>query len=108
MSTYRHLFFDLDRTLWDMERNARETLVELFEKYDLQKLGIASSEIFIDHYNRYNDLLWDRYRRKLIDKSTLRALRFKQTLAHLGVHDHKLSAIFDEAYISEAPKKKNL
>ncbi len=108
MSKYRHLFFDLDRTLWDMERNAKETLAELFEKHKLRQWGIESPEIFIDHYNRYNDLLWDRYRRKLIDKATLRALRFKQTFAHLGVHDHKLSAIFDNEYISEAPKKKNL
>jgi putative hydrolase of the HAD superfamily len=95
MSRYQHLFFDLDRTLWDMERNARETLAE-------------SSEIFIGHYNRYNDLLWDRYRRKIIDKATLRALRFKQTLAHLGVHDNELVDKFDNEYISEAPKKKHL
>jgi putative hydrolase of the HAD superfamily len=108
MSAYRHLFFDLDRTLWDMERNARETLAELYEQYGLQARGIASSELFIEHYNRYNDLLWDRYRRRLIDKATLRALRFKQTLAHLGVHDPKLADQFDVDYISEAPKKKHL
>lgn len=108
MPTYRHLFFDLDRTLWDMDRNARETLAELFERHNLPERGIASSEIFIDHYNRYNDLLWDRYRRKLIDKAVLRALRFKQTFAHLGVHDPELTARFDNEYISEAPKKTNL
>jgi putative hydrolase of the HAD superfamily len=108
MSRYRHLFFDLDRTLWDMERNAKETLAELYERYDLQSRGILSPEIFIDHYNRYNDLLWDRYRKKLIDKATLRALRFRQTLAHLGVHDNKLADRFDVDYINEAPRKKNL
>ncbi len=108
MSDYRHLFFDLDRTLWDMERNARETLAELYERYNLKSRGIETSELFIEHYNRYNDLLWDRYRKKKIDKATLRALRFKQTLAHLGVHDQKLADRFDVDYISEAPKKKNL
>ncbi|MCX6312754.1 MAG: YjjG family noncanonical pyrimidine nucleotidase [Bacteroidetes bacterium] len=108
MSKYRHLFFDLDRTLWDMELNAKETLAELFDRYELQKRGVASSDIFIEHYNRYNDLLWDRYRRKLIDKATLRALRFKQTLAHLGIHDNKLSEQFDVDYITEAPQKKKL
>jgi len=108
MSNYRHLFFDLDRTLWDMDRNAKETLAELFERYNMRERGIASAEIFIDHYNRYNDLLWDRYRRKLIDKAALRALRFKQTLAHLGIHDAELTSRFDHEYIEEAPKKKNL
>jgi putative hydrolase of the HAD superfamily len=108
MAKYRHLFFDLDRTLWDMERNARETLGELFFKYELDKRGIPSANEFIFHYNQYNDLLWDRYRRKIIDKATLRALRFKQTLAHLGVHDARLAEQFENEYISEAPKKKNL
>src|ERR1041385_761422 len=108
MPKYRHLFFDLDRTLWDMERNARETLAELFFKYELDKKGISSANEFIFHYNQYNDLLWDRYRRKIIDKATLRALRFKQTLAHLGVHDEELANHFDREYISEAPKKKYL
>ena len=105
---YRHLFFDLDRTLWDMEKNARETLGELFHRYGLQQRGIESESVFIEHYNRYNDLLWDRYRRGVIDKATLRALRFKQTLAHFGVHDAELADVFDKDYISEAPKKKNL
>ena len=108
MSSFRHLFFDLDRTLWDMERNANETLVELFDRYDLKSRGIANSDLFIEHYNRYNDLLWDRYRKKLINKETLRVLRFKQTLIHLGVHDKKLADKFDIDYIEEAPKKKNL
>ncbi|HTL83179.1 MAG TPA: YjjG family noncanonical pyrimidine nucleotidase [Bacteroidia bacterium] len=110
MSTpaFRHLFFDLDRTLWDMEKNARETLAELYFKYSLDERGIQSANEFIFHYNQYNDVLWDRYRRRLIDKATLRALRFKQTLAHFDIHDKKLATIFDEEYISEAPKKKNL
>lgn len=108
MPRYRHLFFDLDRTLWDMERNAHETLAELFHRYGLQHKGIESAELFIGNYNRYNDLLWDRYRRKLIDKATLRALRFKQSLAHFGVHDAELAEQFDRDYISEAPKKTNL
>jgi putative hydrolase of the HAD superfamily len=108
MPNYRHLFFDLDRTLWDMERNAHETLGELFHRYGLAQRGIASAEVFIRHYNEYNDLLWDRYRRKLIDKATLRALRFKQSLAHFGIHDADLARQFDHDYITEAPQKKNL
>jgi putative hydrolase of the HAD superfamily len=108
MLRYKHLFFDLDRTLWDMEKNAQETLTELYEKYELKKRGIPTADLFVRHYNEYNDLLWDRYRRKVIDKNTLRALRFKQTLAHLGVHDSALASKFDEEYISEAPKKTNL
>jgi putative hydrolase of the HAD superfamily len=105
---YKHLFFDLDRTLWDMERNANETLSDLFDQFGLKERGIESSSVFIEHYNHYNDLLWDRYRRKLIDKATLRALRFRQTLAHFDIHDKKLSHQFDIAYLEQAPLKNNL
>ena len=34
---YRHLFFDLDHTLWDFEANARVTLLELYQKMDWKK-----------------------------------------------------------------------
>jgi putative hydrolase of the HAD superfamily len=108
MVEYKHIFFDLDRTLWDMERNARETLAELYHKYSLNARGVPTVTEFVQHYNDYNDMLWDRYRRRIIDKATLRALRFKQTLAHFGVHDKKLADTFDHEYISEAPKKTNL
>jgi putative hydrolase of the HAD superfamily len=108
MAKYTHLFFDLDRTLWDMERNAHETLSELFHRYGLAVRGVPSADVFVSHYNEYNNLLWDRYRRKLIDKSTLRALRFKQALAHFGIHDKKLAEQFDHDYITEAPRKTNL
>ncbi|MCA6365358.1 MAG: noncanonical pyrimidine nucleotidase, YjjG family [Bacteroidetes bacterium] len=105
---YQHLFFDLDRTLWDMERNATETLCDLFYQFELDKKGVSSTDKFIEHYNHYNDLLWDRYRRKIIDKATLRALRFRQTLAHFSIHDKQLAHQFDEAYLAQAPLKNNL
>jgi FMN phosphatase YigB (HAD superfamily) len=59
MNRYRHLFFDLDNTLWDFERNSRETLTELYEKYRLQELGISSFETFIDAYHLRNEMLWN-------------------------------------------------
>lgn len=108
MAKFKHIFFDLDRTLWDMDRNASETLSEMYDKYELQSKGVPTVEIFTEHYNTYNDLLWDRYRRKIIDKATLRALRFKQTLAHFGIHDAKLAQKVELEFIQEAPRKTNL
>ena len=108
MTKYSHVFFDLDRTLWDMDRNARETLSELFHRHGLAEKGVPSEDIFIRHYNDYNDLLWDRYRRRIIDKATLRALRFRQTLAHFGIHDKHLGEQFEHDYVTEAPRKTNL
>ena len=33
---YRHLFFDLDHTLWDFEANARATLEVLYRNLQLE------------------------------------------------------------------------
>ena len=36
----KHIFFDLDRTLWDFETNAYKTLLELYEEHALRQKGI--------------------------------------------------------------------
>ena len=35
MKKYKHIFFDLDNTLWDFDKNSAETLHELFHKHNL-------------------------------------------------------------------------
>jgi len=37
MQKYKHLYFDLDHTLWDFETNSAHTLEELFSKYHLNE-----------------------------------------------------------------------
>ena len=46
MQTYKHLFFDLDHTLWDFDTNAKETLHELFLEFELNKKATPSFDIF--------------------------------------------------------------
>ena len=36
LKKYSHIFFDLDRTLWDFDKNSRETLTELFFRHNLE------------------------------------------------------------------------
>ena len=38
---YKHLFFDLDHTIWDFEANSRTTLVELYEEMKLEERGVV-------------------------------------------------------------------
>ena len=47
---YQHLFFDLDHTLWDFDTNAKETLIELFDRYELAQHGLFEVHDFIDLY----------------------------------------------------------
>src|SRR6476659_3331210 len=53
MKNYQHIFFDLDHTLWDFDKNAEETLNELYFTYKLSNLGLDESVIpaqFEDDY----------------------------------------------------------
>ena len=44
--TYKHLFFDLDHTLWDFDTNARHTLKELYHMLELQQRGVHDFDLF--------------------------------------------------------------
>ena len=68
MKTYKHLFFDLDNTLWDFTTNSRDTLLELFEKYSLEKLGVPSFEFFHEKYVERNIMMWEQYRLNKIEE----------------------------------------
>mgnify|MGYP000075439166 CR=1 FL=1 len=46
---YKHLFFDLDHTLWDFETNSEETLKELFETFKLIKYFDNFDDIRVTH-----------------------------------------------------------
>ena len=49
---YKHIFFDLDRTLWDFEYNSHETLLELCKSYNLKEKGVENSLEFIKIYKK--------------------------------------------------------
>ncbi len=81
---YRHLFFDLDHTLWDFETNANETLATLFERHHLARHGIGL-DAFSRVYNDVNHALWRLYQANKVTQTQLREVRFVRTLAKLGV-----------------------
>lgn len=99
--SYQHIFFDLDHTLWDFERNARDVLQRLYQQF--LSLEQFSQERFISVYEAINDKLWARFNAGEIDKEQLRAERFAQTFVALGVDPNQLSlssAQFDQWYIT--------
>jgi len=104
----KHIFFDLDHTIWDFDKNARETLTELYHRYKLNTLGLSSCETFIDVYTENNHLLWADYHLGRITKETLRSERFSKTFVQLGVSADLVPAEFEAEYVSLSPRKKNL
>jgi putative hydrolase of the HAD superfamily len=103
-----HIFFDLDHTLWDFDKNAEETLFELFSLYKFQQLGFSSADVFIETYTRNNHQLWSQYHLGEIDKEYLRKARFANTFIELGIDPELLPASFENDYLHLCPLKTHL
>ncbi|MFD0793150.1 YjjG family noncanonical pyrimidine nucleotidase [Mucilaginibacter litoreus] len=105
---YKHIFFDLDHTIWDFDKNAEETLHELYGVYKLRGVGLHSADLFIETYTRNNHKLWAQYHLGEITKLELRDARFKTTFMELGLHPDLIPADFEDAYVNLCPTKTNL
>lgn len=105
---YKHIFFDLDHTLWDFEKNSEETLEHLYHHYNLVNWGIEHPGLFISTYRRINDAMWAAYSRGELDKQTLREARFSNALIELGVPNEELPTGIWQLYLDICPTKANL
>jgi putative hydrolase of the HAD superfamily len=105
---YRHIFFDLDHTIWDFDKNAEETLHELYIIHKLNDIGLTSADVFIETYTLNNHRLWREYHLGNITKETLREARFKQTFLDMGVHPDVIPNGFEDEYVKLCPTKTNL
>jgi len=77
---YKHLFFDLDHTLWDYEANAKSSMHYLYENLELKAKGVDDFDLFYKNYSVYNDRLWEEYRNGLIKQDVLRVKRMRMVL----------------------------
>ncbi len=107
MKKYKHLFFDLDHTLWDFARNSKETLYDAYLSFELEKLGIIWEQ-FIHEYWVINDALWDDYRKGRVTKLELRYNRFTFTLKHFGIDNKALAHQIADFYVEHSPQKPNV
>jgi len=105
MKRYRHLFFDLDHTLWDFRANSRETLRELLTAHDMLARGVPDAEAFIAVYEEINHGLWAEHGAGRMPKEVMRVLRFRRALQHFGVVDGRLPGKLSEEYLAQCPLK---
>lgn len=104
----KHIFFDLDNTLWDFKKNSREVLLYLFEEHHIEKnLSIGFDE-FIDIYENQNAQLWEKYHLQKITKEELRIQRFNNTFLHFGANEEELSRAWSDKYVKLSPYKTHL
>lgn len=105
----KDIFFDLDHTIWDFDKNAEETLQELYFKFKFDELfQKETADNFIDVYTANNHRVWKMYHHGEIDKPTLRRLRFSDTFMALGVDPALFPVSFEEEYLLICPTKTNL
>ncbi|MEO5595038.1 MAG: YjjG family noncanonical pyrimidine nucleotidase [Chitinophagaceae bacterium] len=108
MNRYKHLFFDLDHTLWDFEANSRQTLAELYETMNLKERGVDDFERFNKNYLVHNEKLWDRYRKGFIKTEELRWKRMWLTLLDFKIGDEKLAREMGLVFLNLLPSRKLL
>tara|TARA_B100001287_G_scaffold84133_1_gene70256 strand:- start:16593 stop:17288 length:696 start_codon:yes stop_codon:yes gene_type:complete len=108
MKKIKHLFFDLDRTLWDFEKNSHNELNHLFRKYKLHQKGISLPNEFIKIYKKINENCWERYRNNKLSKEKLRVERFYLTLSFFGINDSDLASRIGDEYVLNSPYRTNL
>jgi putative hydrolase of the HAD superfamily len=105
---YRHLFFDLDHTLWDFDANSRETLAELYVEFDLAAKGVYDFDLFHKNYLVHNDLLWARYRNGYIKVDELRWKRMWLTLLDFKIGSETLAREMGNRFLNLLPGRKLL
>lgn len=104
----RHVFFDLDHTLWDFEKNSSAAIAEIFDDFQLHQY-VNSFEKFINQYQQINAQYWQRYNKGEIDKRMVRYGRFYDLFQLYKIDDHiKKAEMFADAYLAIAPAKTHL
>lgn len=100
---YKHIFFDLDHTLWDFDRNSAATLERLYREYRLDERGITDFDTFVEYYNGHNQRLWDRFRKGYMRREELRWKRFWITLLDFKIANEMLAHELSSAYLEILP-----
>jgi putative hydrolase of the HAD superfamily len=101
----RHIFFDLDHTLWDFDKNSSLAFGAIFTKHEID---VELNE-FLRIYSPINENYWTLYRQDKVTKEDLRIGRLKESFDALKI---ELSNTTIEAlsvdYITHLPNHNHL
>lgn len=108
MQKYKVVFFDLDHTLWDYDRNSVETLKQLYTDHQLYDLGGFNITKFLTQFDKVNNYLWDQYNKGQISRDVIRKERFVRIFKNLHLEDHHRALQMSEEYVNLCPLKTHL
>lgn len=105
LNNIKHVFFDLDHTLWDFDRNSALAFKEVFEQ---QKIKLSVDE-FLEVYMPINFKYWELYRNNSVTKEALRYGRLKDSFDSLKfeTQDDTINLIANN-YIEYLPNNNHL
>ena len=108
MPQYKHLFFDLDHTLWDFDANAKASLADLYSILNLDEKTKIAFDDFYPKYLFHNEVLWDRYHKGLISSEDLKWKRMWRTMLDFKIADEPLAREMSGQFLEILPTKKIL
>ena len=101
----KHVFFDLDHTLWDFDKNSGLTFQKIF------KLNAIDTKLkdFLEVYEPINLKYWKLYREERVTKSALRYGRLKEAFdaINIKIEDDVINQL-SEDYIKHLSSFNNL
>ena len=105
LNNIEHVFFDLDHTLWDFDKNSELAFREIFINKNID----LDVEDFLEVYKPINFKYWELYRNDSVTKEALRYGRLKESFDSLKFEavDATIYSIADD-YIACLPKNNYL
>ena len=107
MQRYKHLFIDLDDTIYDFSYASREAFRETYALLGYERF-FESFDHYMSIYTPYNLELWKEYGKGNITKAELNSRRYSHPLEVAGIHDQTLADTFCREALSRIPTKGNL
>lgn len=104
---YKNLFIDLDDTLWDIHRNGKECLEEIYRDYGYEQF-YPTFDAYYDVYMPGNHHLWGLYRQGEITKDTLIVERFLAPVRSFGIDDPGYAKNLSDDFLERTTRKTKL
>lgn len=97
-----HIFFDLDKTLWNHRANLAHAIEELHRQFH-NELGHIPKDNFLAAFTETNEHLWKLFSQGRITGPHLRFLRFRICLQNVGLPSNNLARRLSRAFLDIAP-----
>jgi putative hydrolase of the HAD superfamily len=109
MKKYKAILWDLDGTLWDLNRNTTIALTQLYERFESVNFKETSLEHFLNCYPKHNERVWALYREGKIAKEELRNKRFIDLFEDVNaLYDLNFVELFATEFLAVCPRLPHL